>query len=163
MDYVDERSSSHQCVLQFADEIRNAVSEIKENYDEFPTSSVERFKENVRGLKEHLGADLILVRGAGIEGINGVYTREGTFKGAGLYTKRGKRNNVVEKFSLFRCIKFESWYISIVPNDSVPGTNKDIDFYGAPFYGEAPSIPPEVGWAEFMNGIAPSPIVEVLE
>ena len=48
------------------------------------------------------------------------------------YCKIGMWNNENINFSLFRCKLSDEtrrWYISIVPKNIQPGTNKDVDFY----------------------------------
>ena len=109
-------------------------------------------------------AESILVQGAGLDVINGIYRREGTFENAGKYIKRGIWKNVEESFSLFRCNvsnNTKHWYISIVPPGVQPGTSTDIDFYSAPMNEHDPDIPPDQGWTTAIEGQSPPPSVSI--
>lgn len=108
--------------------------------------------------------EYILVQGAGLDVINGIYRREGTFENAGKYIKRGIWKSVEESFSLFRCNvsnNTKHWYISIVPPGVQPGTSTDIDFYSAPMNEQDPEIPPDQGWTKAMEGQSPPPSVSI--
>jgi hypothetical protein len=77
----------------------------------------------------------VIVQGAGLDVINGVYVRDGIVDGAGRYVKKAIWNGVEDTFSLFRCNvsnNTQHWFISIVPVGAQPGTNADTDFYSAP-------------------------------
>ena len=106
----------------------------------------------------------IVISGAGLDAINGIYYRDGEFDGVGKYTRKGIWKGMEETFSLFRCNVSNNtshWYISIVPVGVQPGTNTDIDFYSAPVNPQTPNLPPIHGWTKANEGIPPSPVVEV--
>jgi ubiquitin carboxyl-terminal hydrolase 9/24 len=106
----------------------------------------------------------IVISGAGLDAINGIYHRDGEFDGVGKYTRKGTWKGMEEAFSLFRCNVSNNtshWYISIVPVGVQPGTNTDIDFYSAPVNPQNPNLPPIHGWTKANEGIPPSPVVEV--
>ena len=106
----------------------------------------------------------VIVQGAGLDVINGLYVRDGFFEGAGKYAKKGIWKGVEETFSLFRCNvsnNTKHWYISIVPVGVQPGTNTDIDFYSAPVSTQAADYPPGQGWTKANEGVPPSPVVEI--
>jgi hypothetical protein len=108
--------------------------------------------------------ELVIVQGAGLEVINGMYHRDGMFENAGKYTKEGHWKGVDEIFSLFRCNvsnNTQHWYISIVPPGVQPGTNTDIDFYSAPVNEQNPDVPPARGWTKANEGQGQPPTVSV--
>lgn len=111
------------------------------------------------------GDEKVIVQGAGSDVINGVYTRDGTFDGAGKYIKKGSWKGDEETFSLFRCSVSNNsnkhWYISIVPVGVRPGTSTDIDFYTAPATLRSGDLPPSLGWTKVNEGEDPCPVVEV--
>lgn len=112
-------------------------------------------------LDEHGGR--IIVEGAGVHAVNGVYTRDGHLDNVGKYSKTEVWDNDEAIFSLFRCKLSDGtrrWYISIVPKGIQPGTNKDIDFYSAPIMDEFSETPPEERWTTAKGeGIDPAPVV----
>jgi len=105
----------------------------------------------------------VIVQNAGVKVVNGVYTRDGTFDNLAKYCKIGMWNNEDITFSLFRCKLSDEtrrWYISIVPKNIQPGTNKDVDFYSAPMENEHYDTPPENSWSTAKGeGIDPPPMV----
>jgi len=106
----------------------------------------------------------IIVEGAGVAAVNGVYTRDGSLDKAGKYRNTGVWKNREVVFSLFRCKLSDGtrrWYISIVPKNIQPGTNKDIDFYSAPTENElSDDAPPENRWTTAKGeGVDPPPLV----
>jgi ubiquitin carboxyl-terminal hydrolase 9/24 len=106
----------------------------------------------------------VIVQGAGLDVINGIYYREGLFENAGKYTKEGNWKGVDDIFSLFRCNvsnNTKHWYISIVPPGVQPGTNTDIDFYSAPMNEQNPDVPPARGWTKANEGQGQPPTVSV--
>ena len=113
-----------------------------------------------------LRTDRVIVSKAGLDAVNGVYHRDGTFDNAGKYTKTGHWNNGEHVFSLFRCNVSNNtrhWYISIVPSGVHPGTSTDIDFYSTPVSRENPDFPPSDGWTRAKEGLSPVPIVTIEE
>jgi len=105
----------------------------------------------------------VIVRGAGLVVVDGVYHPAGTFDRVGKYMREGVWKDRKETFSLFRCHVSDNtkrWYISIVPKNVQPGTNTDIDFYSAPVVEEQSQFPPSKGWTKAGEGADPPPIVE---
>ena len=109
-----------------------------------------------------VGNSQIYVVGAGIEGVNGVYNENGQFDSVKKYTKNGDWKGKEHVFSLFRCRLSDNtqrWYISIVPNNLAPGTNKDIDFYYVTAHGGALEIPHSYKWTTVReHATDPAPI-----
>eukprot|EP00547_Thalassionema_nitzschioides_P005510 CAMPEP_0194205836 /NCGR_PEP_ID=MMETSP0156-20130528/5031_1 /TAXON_ID=33649 /ORGANISM="Thalassionema nitzschioides, Strain L26-B" /LENGTH=3092 /DNA_ID=CAMNT_0038932219 /DNA_START=10 /DNA_END=9288 /DNA_ORIENTATION=+ len=108
--------------------------------------------------------DKIVVDGAGLDVINGVFERQGSFEGAGKFVKKGVWNGTEETFSMFRCNvsnNTKHWYISIVPKGVQPGTNTDIDFYSAPVSRHTPDLPPSAGWTKANEGVPPCPVIQI--
>merc|ERR1712008_367456 len=72
-------------------------------------------------------------------------------------------NSHDETFSLFRCRLSDNtrrWYISIVPKNIQPGTNKDSDFYYGAATGDQSELPDTVMWVTAKeNGKDPAPNV----
>eukprot|EP00567_Pseudictyota_dubia_P007508 CAMPEP_0197442408 /NCGR_PEP_ID=MMETSP1175-20131217/8425_1 /TAXON_ID=1003142 /ORGANISM="Triceratium dubium, Strain CCMP147" /LENGTH=3192 /DNA_ID=CAMNT_0042972873 /DNA_START=42 /DNA_END=9620 /DNA_ORIENTATION=- len=105
----------------------------------------------------------IVVDGAGVSAVDGMYTRDGIFDHIPKYSKAGVWNNEEQIFSLFRCKLSDGtrrWYISIVPKGVQPGTNRDIDFYSAPIVTENSRYPPENKWTPAKSqGVGPPPVV----
>eukprot|EP00555_Chaetoceros_dichaeta_P011217 CAMPEP_0198254256 /NCGR_PEP_ID=MMETSP1447-20131203/4584_1 /TAXON_ID=420782 /ORGANISM="Chaetoceros dichaeta, Strain CCMP1751" /LENGTH=173 /DNA_ID=CAMNT_0043940231 /DNA_START=678 /DNA_END=1199 /DNA_ORIENTATION=+ len=102
----------------------------------------------------------IIVSGAGLITVNGVYNYDGIFDTAAKYSKRGMWKNREVTFSLFRCLLSDNtkrWYISIVPSDIQPGTNKDTDFYLATSTGDQSELPDSVMWMTAKEGKEPAP------
>jgi len=106
----------------------------------------------------------VLVQGAGLEIVNGEYSRTTMFDGVGKYAKLGIWQDQSHEFSLFRCNTSNNtkhWYISIVPHGVQPGTSTDIDFYSAPVSSEDPDFPPSHGWTTSSEGKASTPTLMV--
>ena len=105
----------------------------------------------------------VIVSGAGIAAVNGMYTRNGSFDNVAKYYKTGVWKDREEVFSLFRCRLSDQtrrWYISIVPSNIQPGTNKDIDFYSAPALNDHCEYPPEKTWTTSKSeGMDPPPVL----
>ena len=104
----------------------------------------------------------VSVQGAGLDVVNGIYQRSGTFDGVGTYAKLGHWQDQNHEFSLFRCNTSNNtkhWYISIVPIGVQPGTSTDIDFYSAPVSPDEPDFPPTMGWTRSSEGTDPVPSV----
>jgi len=105
----------------------------------------------------------IIVSGAGLASVNGTYNCNGVFDTVPRYSKTGIWNGRNETFSLFRCRlsdQTKRWYISIVPKNIQPGTNKDTDFYLATATGDQSELPDSDMWMTAKeNGIDPSPTV----
>jgi len=107
----------------------------------------------------------IVVSGAGVDAINGIYNYSGVFENAVRYSKNGIWQDRNETFSLFRCRLSDHtrrWYISIVPKNIQPGTKKDTDFYftTATVTGDQSELPDNHNWVTVENnGINPPPNV----
>ena len=107
---------------------------------------------------------IIYVRGAGLDAVNGTYTSAKKFDGVPKFTKTGIWKGVKQEFTLFRCVlsdRTRKWYISIIPDNQKPGTNKDIDFYLCPANGHANEVPHGCQWSTVKDmGKDPAPTVE---
>lgn len=107
------------------------------------------------------------VEGAGLREINGTYRRCGGHDNVSKYVRPSRYNGRSVDFMLFRCKLTDGtrrWYISIVPENTHPGTTQDIDFYAAslsPGAGVDHSIPPRDGWIAIPSngGGSPAPTV----
>jgi len=109
---------------------------------------------------DYVNGTKVIVSGAGVKAINGIYTRSGSFDGVAKYQKNGIWKDKEETFSLFRCKlsdQSKRWYISIVPKNIQPGTNKDLDFYSAQGRNEFSEYPPEKWMTAMGEGIDPPP------
>ena len=111
---------------------------------------------------DEYGFDSVLVEGAGEVEVNGTYLLTGSCDNVGKCVKEGRWQGKECHFSLFRCRLSDHtrrWYISIVPANHMPGTNKDTDFYSAPATGIDQERPPERNWTTAKgHGIDPPPI-----
>merc|ERR1712045_1084254 len=87
----------------------------------------------------------------------------GVFDNVARYSMTGVWQDREETFSLFRCRLSDNtrrWYISIVPKNIQPGTNKDTDFYLATATGDQSELPDNVNWTTAKeHGIEPAPTV----
>lgn len=107
----------------------------------------------------------ILVDQAGLQELNGVYEQAGNFEQAGRYEFKNTWNGKETTFTLFRCNvsnNTKHWFISIVPKDVQPGTNKDVDFYSAPVTEDDQGLPPKEGWTKAAEGLLPPPSVHIV-
>lgn len=112
------------------------------------------------------GDQSILVEGAGIPSINGIYVCDGEFGCVNRYSKVGEHNDEKVLFVLFQCNvsnNTKHWYISIVPKNGQPGTNTDIDFYSVPVTEASDDYPPMTGWTKAPEGKDPPPTVKLRE
>ena len=105
----------------------------------------------------------VVVQNDGVKFVNGFYTLDGIFDNLAKYCNIGILNNEDITFSLFRCKLSDEtrrWYISIVPKDTQPGKNKDVEFYSAPMENEHYEPPPENSWSTAKGeGIDLTPMV----
>lgn len=117
----------------------------------------------------------IVIQGAGVPQVNGVYRQDGYFANACKYSKQGKWDWANYTFLLNlrgsndndNNTKRRRWYISIVPDNGedesspCPGTSSSamIDFYSAPANMTCEHFPPSQGWVKEKGGagIAPPP------
>eukprot|EP00587_Corethron_hystrix_P001458 CAMPEP_0113316594 /NCGR_PEP_ID=MMETSP0010_2-20120614/11815_1 /TAXON_ID=216773 ORGANISM="Corethron hystrix, Strain 308" /NCGR_SAMPLE_ID=MMETSP0010_2 /ASSEMBLY_ACC=CAM_ASM_000155 /LENGTH=1282 /DNA_ID=CAMNT_0000173357 /DNA_START=1 /DNA_END=3846 /DNA_ORIENTATION=+ /assembly_acc=CAM_ASM_000155 len=89
--------------------------------------------------------------------INGIYVWNGTYDGVGKFTKNGVWGGQNVVYTMYRCQLTDQsrrWFISIVPANSSPGTNKDTDFYSVLFFDNDShnhAIPPVKGWRLISN------------
>jgi ubiquitin carboxyl-terminal hydrolase 9/24 len=107
---------------------------------------------------------VVIVRDAGLAEINGAYTSNKKFDGVPRFSKTGVWKGQQQEFTLFRCMLSDQtrrWYISIIPPNHKPGTNKDIDFYLCPAAGTNNEVPHGCVWQTTKEiGVDPPPIVE---
>jgi ubiquitin carboxyl-terminal hydrolase 9/24 len=106
----------------------------------------------------------IIVHGAGVDTVNGLYVRKGMIDGVGRYVKKGVWKGLECQFSIFRCEISDNtkhWYISIVPGGTRPGINSDIDFYSTLSDLQGSEFPPSSNWEAKTEGKVPCPKVEV--
>ena len=104
----------------------------------------------------------ILVDGSGTTAVNGIYAYDGLFQGACMYNKPGEYNGDPCLFSIFKCLvgsQTKRWFISVIPTNGRPGTNKDIDFFSALVTDDCEFIPPRDGWLKSADGTDPLPAV----
>jgi len=98
--------------------------------------------------------DSVIVTGAGVESVNGVYTRTGLHDGCPMFTRSGtyKGDKV-----LFRIFKYDDqFFISGGEEDWSIESNEDIDFY-ATISSEEEQLPPDNGWYRSSHGELPFP------
>jgi hypothetical protein len=105
----------------------------------------------------------IVVSGAGIQEVNGVYRRDGCFQGACRYVMEGHWNGARHQFYIYCCNVSNNaryWYISIPPGRGRLGTSLDIDFYFVAVEDWCRVVPPRLGWqkanSDFLLGRDPS-------
>jgi hypothetical protein len=104
----------------------------------------------------------VRVQGAGSDGANGIYIRDGACDGVLKFVKKGIWKGKEETFVLFRDgVPFKHWYIAIVPVGFQPGTDSDINFYFALASAQDTEYPPGQGWdnGEEYQGVLPAPVI----
>ena len=112
-----------------------------------------------------LGSLNIRVQNAGSAIVNGIYEIMGTHDRVKVYSKQIVWEGSRKTISLFRCrirSYTKRWFLAIVPEGEVPGTNMDIDFYSAPLNSMNPNVPPGSGWVIGDAGEPPFPTVTYL-
>jgi hypothetical protein len=133
-------------------DINNGLNYSDEDDDE---SSYEAHDHDIQGK--------VIVSGAGLDCVNGIYVHKNSLDGVKKFEKTGVWNGREEMFHLFRCRlsdKTRRWYISIVPRNIQPGSNKDIDFYCAKALDEPNEVPDKLVWTTAKeNGVDPPPTV----
>ena len=98
--------------------------------------------------------------------VNGTYIQSGTCDQAPKYFKDSIYEGEHARFQLFRCKLTDDsrrFYISIVPEGTLPGTSKDRDFYSASggTYQNSFDFPPRDGWNSIKGmGQDPPPILD---
>jgi hypothetical protein len=108
----------------------------------------------------HESPPRILVQNAGNQEVNGIYARDGLFQGVSMYARRGTYNGEPCLYSMFQCLvgsKTKRWFVSVIPPNGRPGTNKDIDFFSALVTDDCLLIPPKDGWRKSSDGDDPPP------
>jgi len=109
-----------------------------------------------------------LVRNAGVDEVNGIYTSTFKLGEVPSYVKQAERPGD-NTFTLFRCTmksKQKWWFISIADLEK-PGTDKDIDYYQHKSTPDQENEPPVFGWSTVAGahcrGIDPPPCLTRLE
>ena len=111
--------------------------------------------------KEALAHASVRVNGAGLDGANGIYVRDGTCDGALKFTKKGFWRGGEKTFSLYRYnMGGKRWFISTVPDGSEPGTKSDKDLYCTSTSSQDTDYPPGQGWDNCKQGVQPAPVIE---
>ena len=111
---------------------------------------------------------VVVIAGAGMWEVDGTYNFHSMFKKCGLFRKQGKLGREAVVYSLYRCAMDNGelrWYISIVPENSEPGSTADIDFYccsvlyeeGSPH--DTDPRPPSANWEAVEAKYEPAPSV----
>jgi ubiquitin carboxyl-terminal hydrolase 9/24 len=140
---------------QYSDSDLNGIHESDDDDDD-DSRFEDRYTSGSHGV--------VLVEGAGISQVNGVYTCTGTWDNVDLFTKSDIWEGFNQTFSLFRCRLSDNtkrWYISIVPKSNNPGTSFDIDFYYQVATGNAREVPGMLNWVSARGSEAdPPPIVK---
>jgi hypothetical protein len=163
----DEVSTRHPARLDYSrrDE-ENSAAPISDNHphsdSDMPLHSDEEEDEDFEDVDPFREQEGVLVQGAGLDAVNGMYKRVGAFENVGKYCKIAYWQDQNHEFSLFRCNTSNNtkhWYISIVPMGVQPGTSTDIDFYSAPLSDKDPDHPPSMGWTKSSEGLDPAPQV----
>lgn len=107
---------------------------------------------------------IVIVKDAGVDAVNGIYSSDKTCDGVPKFTKASVSDGQNRVFTLFRCQlsdRSRRWYISVVPPNQKPGTNKDIDFYFCPATGHDNQVPHGCTWQTSKDiGVDPPPTVE---
>lgn len=78
---------------------------------------------------------ILIVENAGNHELNGEYIYTNIKQNAGYYSRIGKYNNAIVRFTLYKCTLRNGgfqWFLSITPDGLEPGTSSDTDFYFAP-------------------------------
>jgi hypothetical protein len=111
---------------------------------------------------------VVVVSGAGMREVDGIYHFHRMFKNCGLFRKTGKYGSDTVLYSLYRCTMDNGelrWYISIVPDHREPGSTADIDFYcSAVAYREGSRHdndpkPPTSNWEAVESKYRPAPTI----
>jgi hypothetical protein len=165
----DEVSTRHPARVDYSRrDDENSAAPIIDNHahsdSDMPPHSDEEEDDDFDDIDPLREKERVVVQGAGLDAVNGVYARVGTFENVGKYSMIGSWKGQDHEFSLFRCNTSNNtkhWYISIVPMGVQPGTSTDIDFYSAPLSENNPDSPPRLGWTKSSEGHNPAPLVIV--
>lgn len=76
---------------------------------------------------EKIRTPRVLVEGAGVEGVNGMYHEDGVYDGVSMFSRTTEWEGQATKFVILRWAG-SSWYISRLPEDEVIGSSEN-DFY----------------------------------
>jgi len=128
--------------------------------DIFASSSLDNTSPSLTSNNELQSRGKIIVFGAGLKTVNGIYNYNGVFDTVAMYSKIGMWEKRKVTFSLFRCSmndNTKSWYISIVPKNMQPGTYRVTDFYVATATGDESELPDSVLWMTANEGAEPAP------
>jgi len=142
--------------------IYNANDEVvlrltEEEYNKIDFNDLE---ERFYSYKQKKFAGSLTVHNSGIPSINGNYSFSDIHDGVGKFTKKSLWEGKEVTFSLFRSKDDKNvrwWYISIVPDNSIPGTDEDVDFYFAPSLNIDIEHPPKKWLTCPQNGEDPAP------
>lgn len=118
--------------------------------------------------EESLRQSSVTVQDAGVSEVNGQYIFTSILNDSGHYSKKCIFQGKQVTFHLYKCSMNNgqyNWYISITPENLVPGTTKDVDFYNAGGY-RVPNdrFPPVRPWNAVNNNnnlfLGRAPIVQ---
>jgi len=135
------------------------INESDQEYDD--DSHMDDRHDNI---DQYCDISKVIVSYAGNVDVNGVYKRDGICEGAHKFSKQGVFDGNCVTYSLFKCNvsnNTQHWYISVVPNGTIPGTSNDIDFYSASVTVESQTLPPSTGWMKANEGTSPTPQILV--
>merc|ERR1711871_926099 len=115
---------------------------------------------------ERIKKGKVVVKGAGVSIVDGIYSFDGYFQQVPKYSLTVKLDDgpdggiVTKKFTIFKCKLANGqsqWYLSILHPQS-PGTDKDIDYYQVK---SSSNTPPEDNWKKCGKGVLPAPEIKL--
>ena len=142
----------YSCLLQQPVTTNTTMSGYERRY----TSSAESRAARLRRLPDCDGVvTQVKVEYASAD-INGFYNKEGKSDGVAKFTKPSSEHDG-KKYMIFRSAHTDGsrrWYLSLVHEESDPGTTQDNDYYFATYDplnpgNPDPHIPPSSGWLRF--------------
>ncbi len=162
LEYEDKLAAMKKKYEKKCERMNRRIVELEEKISVDPSDEDSDFSGRGNGVVKE-----IMVEGAGLQEVNGTYSRSGLHDGVAKFVKTTIYNRRPVNFMLFRCKLLDGtrrWYISIVPEDVNPGTTQDIDFYAAHLLSSGivdHSIPPRDGWIAIPSngGSSPPPTV----
>ena len=153
-----DRSNNHNNVSNALCEQGNSDSDLNGDINDSDESDDYGASESRSGV--------VIVKGAGVDEVNGIYTSSKKFDSVPKFTKTCLSNGQQLEFTLFRCVLSDGtrrWYISVIPRAQKPGTNKDIDYYFCPANDHVNDVPHGGTWQTAKGkgkGLDPPPTVE---